>query len=191
MTDSISASVVPGRTLEHPNERHVFERLSWFQNGRPTSVHTTTFVSKTPSTPEVTLESFVYADGAGQEVLTKVQAEPGPAPRQDTLTGALILDSEAGIQLSGPEAARWVGTGRVVLNNKGEPLKQYEPYFSRVSAYDDEAALVYESPAVTTMGRVGRSGPSIRTVRKIGWSMEHGKSASSTARTRCRALHGP
>ncbi len=24
--------------------------------------------------------------------------------------------------------ARWVGTGRTVLNNKGNPVKQYEPY---------------------------------------------------------------
>jgi hypothetical protein len=37
---------------------------------------------------------------------------------------------------------RWVGTGRTVFNNKGNPVKQYEPFFSATSAYEDEASIV-------------------------------------------------
>ena len=39
-------------------------------------------------------------------------------------------------------APRWVGTGRTVYNNKGDIVKQYEPYFSSIPDYEDEAELV-------------------------------------------------
>ncbi|MFE0631568.1 SpvB/TcaC N-terminal domain-containing protein [Streptomyces sp. NPDC058864] len=52
--------------------------------------------------------AFEYSDGAGNLLVTKVQAEPA-------LPGGPL---------------RWVGRGRTVLNNKGKPVKQYEPYFS-------------------------------------------------------------
>jgi RHS repeat-associated protein len=39
-------------------------------------------------------------------------------------------------------APRFVGTGRTVLNNKGLPVKQYEPFFSPTWAFEDEDAVV-------------------------------------------------
>jgi YD repeat-containing protein len=36
---------------------------------------------------------------------------------------------------------RWVGSGRTVFDNKGNPVKQYEPYFSSTDAFEDEAEL--------------------------------------------------
>ncbi|MGW3285410.1 SpvB/TcaC N-terminal domain-containing protein [Streptomyces sp. NPDC001002] len=65
-------------------------------------------------------ESWTYVDGTGRAVLTKAQAEP------------------AGNQA----ASRWVGTGRTVHNNKGNPIKQYEPYFAPDETFDTEAELV-------------------------------------------------
>lgn len=66
------------------------------------------------------LESIEYSDGFGRVVQKKVQAEPDPQTH----------------------AARWVGSGRMVFNNKGKPVKQYEPFFSATPAYEDEAAVV-------------------------------------------------
>ena len=37
---------------------------------------------------------------------------------------------------------RWVGSGRLIVNNKGNPVKQYEPYFSVTSDYETERELV-------------------------------------------------
>ena len=37
---------------------------------------------------------------------------------------------------------RWVGSGRVVYDNKGNPVKSYEPFFDSSSIYDDESDLV-------------------------------------------------
>ena len=51
---------------------------------------------------------FEYSDGLGSVVVTKVQAEP-------EATG---------------QPLRWVANGKTILNNKGKPVKQYEPYFS-------------------------------------------------------------
>jgi RHS repeat-associated protein len=48
------------------------------------------------------------SDGTGQVMMSKAQAEPAQSG------GAL----------------RWIVDGKTVLNNKGNPVKQYEPYFS-------------------------------------------------------------
>jgi RHS repeat-associated protein len=60
--------------------------------------------------------SFSYADGFGREIQQKIQAEPGPlAP------GGPTVDP------------RWVGSGWTIFNNKGKPVRQYEPFFSQLS----------------------------------------------------------
>jgi RHS repeat-associated protein len=72
-----------------------------------------------------------YSDGFGRELLTKVQAEPGEALTVDA-SGQLVT-----VQAN----PRWVGNGRTIFNNKGKPVKQYEPYFSPTANYESEAAL--------------------------------------------------
>ncbi|MDH5496076.1 MAG: hypothetical protein OEY12_01355 [Nitrospira sp.] len=58
--------------------------------------------------------SFSYSDGFGREIQKKIQAEPGPLVE------------------GGPEVnPRWVGSGWAVFNNKGKPVRQYEPFFSK------------------------------------------------------------
>jgi RHS repeat-associated protein len=85
-------------------------------------------------------ESYSYSDGAGHEVMKKVQAEPGQAPQRDG-SGKLVYKADGTLDVEHTDA-RWVGTGRTVLNNKGNPIKQYEPFFSSTHAYEDEDDLV-------------------------------------------------
>jgi len=60
-----------------------------------------------------------YCDGFGREIQKKMQAEPGP------LAGG------------GPEISpRWVGSGWTVFNNKGKPVRQYEPFFSATHGFE-------------------------------------------------------
>ncbi|SFK87077.1 RHS repeat-associated core domain-containing protein [Nitrosomonas aestuarii] len=84
--------------------------------------------------------SFEYTDGMGNVAMVKAQAEPGEALNlvvQDDCTFTLeTIDTRANNQL------RWIGNGRTVLNNKGTPVKQYEPYFSVNFFYEDHKALV-------------------------------------------------
>src|SRR5688572_3931274 len=86
-------------------------------------------------------EAYSYSDGSGHEVLKKIQAEPGMAPERDK-EGKLIFD-ETGKprQKDTSPALRWVGSGKVIYNNKG-PVKQYEPYFDNTWEFNNEEELV-------------------------------------------------
>ena len=59
---------------------------------------------------------FVYSDGFGRVAQSKIQAEPGPLDPNDP--GSPVVDP------------RWVGSGAKVYNNKGKPVREYEPFFS-------------------------------------------------------------
>jgi RHS repeat-associated protein len=90
--------------------------------------------------------TFTYSDGFGREVQTKVQAEPGNAPQRESNAekpdrpGQLILEN--GKPKLAPTDPRWVGNGRTVYNNKGKPVKQYEPFFSSTHLYEAEPEMV-------------------------------------------------
>src|SRR5262249_39263992 len=57
--------------------------------------------------------SLSYSDGFGREIQKKIQAEPGPLVE------------------GGPDVTpRWVGSGWTIFNNKGKPVRKYEPFFS-------------------------------------------------------------
>ena len=56
--------------------------------------------------------SLAYSDGLGRIVQRKSQCEPGPV-----LSPGPTVDP------------RWVGSGWTILNNKGKPVRQYEPFF--------------------------------------------------------------
>ena len=80
------------------------------------------------------LQQYEYSDGSGNVVMVKAQAEPGLAKRRND--DGTIEDVDTGT------AVRWIGNGRTILNNKGNPVKQYEPYFSVTHEYEDDPALV-------------------------------------------------
>ena len=73
---------------------------------------------------------FAYSDGFGREIQKKAQAEPGP-----------LVDEGA---VSNP---RWVGSGWTIFNNKGKPVRQYEPFFSATHHFEF-AVMVGVSPVL-------------------------------------------
>jgi RHS repeat-associated protein len=58
--------------------------------------------------------SVSYSDGFGREIQKKIQAEPEK------------INGEAG-------PLRWVASGWTIFNNKGKPVRQYEPFFSQLA----------------------------------------------------------
>jgi RHS repeat-associated protein len=63
--------------------------------------------------------SFSYSDGFAREVQKKIQAEPGP------------------LEDGGPEVSpRWVGSGWTIFNNKGKPVRQFEPFFTATHHFE-------------------------------------------------------
>jgi RHS repeat-associated protein len=93
---------------------------------------------KNPKTPWI--QAYAYSDGLGRIALTKAQAEPGQAPERDA-QGNLVRDAQGNLVFT-VTSNRWVGTGRVVYDNKGNPVKAYEPFFDSSPVYDDESDLV-------------------------------------------------
>lgn len=77
---------------------------------------------------------FEYSDGFGRVAMSKTQTKPGLAKALDGGNNVVEVDTTPKL--------RWVGTGRTVLNNKGKVVKQYEPYFSVTSDYEDDPQLV-------------------------------------------------
>lgn len=74
--------------------------------------------------------TFAYSDGFGREIQQKIQAEPGPLAE-----GGALVDP------------RWVGSGWTIFNNKGKPVRQYEPFFSATHGFE-YGAIVGVSPVL-------------------------------------------
>ncbi len=91
--------------------------------------------------------SFSYSDGFGHEIQKKIQAEPGPAPRRDP-SGQIVLGPDGRPELTAQDVSpRWVGSGWTVFNNKGNPVRQYEPFFSDTQRFEF-GVLVGVSPVL-------------------------------------------
>lgn len=77
-------------------------------------------------------ETYLYATGTGGAAVVKTQAPDG-----------------------------WLATGRTIVNNKGNPVKQYEPYYSPIPDYDTLEALA--TVGVTPVLRYDPLGRLVRT----------------------------
>lgn len=78
--------------------------------------------------------AFSYCDGFGRAIQRKALVAPGPV-------------TAGGSQLS----PRWAGSGWTIFNNKGKPVRQYEPFFTLTNAFEFAAqtgvstVLLYDS----------------------------------------------
>ena len=77
--------------------------------------------------------AFSYSDGFGRDIQSKVQAEPGR------------------VGDSGPVVSpRWASSGWAVFDNKGNTVRQFEPYFSATHHFEFDlrvgasATLIYD-----------------------------------------------
>jgi RHS repeat-associated protein len=90
-----------------------------------------------PRTRTKIQHSFAYSDGFGREVQRKLQAAPGMVPGH------------------GNADPRWIGSGWTVFNNKGDPVRRYEPFFSATHRFEFAAmAGVAATMVYDAAGRV-------------------------------------
>jgi len=142
----VSASVVMGKvggtdgdTLAEPTARFTYVTDAFVTDGKPN--HVKVEARETHGDPNTRWQvSYAYSDGTGRAAMVKVQAEPGLAPQRDA-NGVLVVDQDGSVALTFT-SERWVGTGRAVFDNKGQPVKQFEPYFSSVPDFEAEDELV-------------------------------------------------
>jgi RHS repeat-associated protein len=152
-----------GDTLADPTTRLEYSFDRWRSHKKPDFVHTLAREKHGAANPRWQ-ESYSYSDGSGREVMTKVQAEPGPVPVLDS-RGRPRRNPDGSMQTR-QERNRWVGTGRTVFDNKGHPVKKYEPFFSGTSEYEDEKELA--EWGVTLILRHDPLGRLVRTDRPNG-----------------------
>jgi len=97
--------------------------------------------------------TYAYSDGNGNTIMQKTEAEPGIALQENEDGTVTEVDTTPNL--------RWVGNGRTILNNKGKPVKRFEPYFSTTFEFEDAKELVERgvTPVITydAAGRVTRT----------------------------------
>ncbi|MBA3705266.1 MAG: insecticidal toxin complex protein, partial [Bacteroidetes bacterium] len=124
--------------------------------------------------------SFEYSGGFGKVVMKKMQAEPGLAKKvtdnnNGTVTVTTIDTSVVNPGNTPPlPVLRWIGNGRTVVNNKGNVVKQYEPYFSVTAKYESHKELVDNgvTPIMyyDAMGRLVRADMPDKSFSKVSFN---------------------
>lgn len=123
----------PGAILGKATTRMVYDIAAYYRSRGtsqpdPPVVYTLareTHVSDL-TTQQTTLyqHSFSYSDGFAREIQRKIQAEAGPV-----VDGGPVI------------SPRWVGSGWTIFNNKGKPIRKYEPFFSATNAFEFAAQV--------------------------------------------------
>ncbi|MBX9895649.1 MAG: FG-GAP-like repeat-containing protein [Nitrosomonas sp.] len=67
-----------------------------------------------------------YSDGMGQVLMAKAKAKAEGGPVHG---------------VTPHPALRWITSGKTILNNKGKPVKQYEPYFTVSQRFEEPAEV--------------------------------------------------
>lgn len=119
-----------GDTLDDPTVRIEYDLFNWKDRRKPNFAHSFAREQHGAANPRWQ-ESYAYSNGSGSIAMVKTQTSTGKAYTVDAAGTRVEVDADP----------RWVGNGRTVVNNKGKPVKQYEPYFSATHEYEDEKAL--------------------------------------------------
>ena len=112
----------PGEILQGATTRFIYDLFAFMRSRgekHPQPAVTSTLVREThfsdlaPGQPTKIQHLFSYSDGFGRIVQQKGLAAQGP------------------LEPSGPEVnPRWIGSGWTIFNNKGKPIRKYEPFFA-------------------------------------------------------------
>ncbi len=138
---------------------------------------------------------IAYSDGFARTVQKKHQAEPGPLCRRtDTLTNS---NGHSGEETEACNE-RWVGSGWVIYNNKGNPVREFEPFFTGTHRFESDVRVGVEHhlavrcpPASGSHGHAGS-----HVVQGCHGSVAHtvvgckrlGSRTTPESRSRCRWL---
>jgi len=161
-----------------------YDLNSWAVDGTPlrvvrlereTLTHDASGAGPGPPRVQVTV---THLDGFRRPLQIKTRVEPGPAIVRDG-AGALIFESD-GRPREREVRDRWLVSGHTLYNQKQQPVRQYEPFFSATAAYEPEAALasfgVFQQFLFDALGRQIRADlPNGTHVRSefSAWSVRH------------------
>ncbi|MGE0751635.1 MAG: SpvB/TcaC N-terminal domain-containing protein [Variibacter sp.] len=94
-----------------------------------------------PGQHSKTQHSFSYSDGFGREIQKKRRVESGPVPQRDPATGRIVLVDGHPVFTDDSVTPRWVASGWTVFNNKGDPIRQFEPFFTDRQSFEADTRI--------------------------------------------------
>lgn len=144
-SDSVQLTAIGKNLLQKASARFVYDLNAYINSGKPAVVAAITREQHYRQLPDSPVQiAFEYSNGVGEVVMQKVQSEPGKAKEiivhADNTYTKTTPDPDTS-KLT-PKQLRWIGNGRSIKNNKGNVVKQYEPYFSISWHYEDYKELV-------------------------------------------------
>ncbi|MFI5776076.1 SpvB/TcaC N-terminal domain-containing protein [Nocardia sp. NPDC051570] len=135
-------AILAGATTRVVYDRNAFQRTADSPRPQPLVAYAlareTHLADLAPGERTRIQHAFTYSDGFGREIQHKAQAEPGP------MIGADGSAAEV--------AARWIASGWTIYNNKGKPVRRYEPFFTATPRFEHDvragvsAILFYDPP---------------------------------------------
>ena len=144
--DSVELDEIGRKLLGQATSRFLYDFDTYRNSGKPVvtaSITRETHHGHLEADEQTKLQiSFEYSDGLGNVAMVKAQAEPGVAKQLDLAADDSYTVSDVDTKTMEPQRLRWIGNGLTVLNNKGNPVKQYEPYFSVTPHYENAKELV-------------------------------------------------
>jgi RHS repeat-associated protein len=98
--------------------------------------------------------AFSYSDGLGREIQKKVLAEPGSTS-------------------VGPADPRWAVSGWTIVNNKGQPVRKYEPFFADTHLFEfapkaGVSPVLFYDPSGRVVAKINPNG-TFEAVRFDAW----------------------
>ncbi|KWO87409.1 hypothetical protein WM32_10710 [Burkholderia ubonensis] len=97
----------------------------------PTPVHSVVLAAEAYGTAARTQYVAEYSDGLGRVIQNIAFVDPGDCYRVNPDGSVTMVESDN----------RWLVSGRAVYDNKGNPIKRYDPFFTDGWAYIDNADL--------------------------------------------------
>lgn len=91
---------------------------------------------------------FSYVDGTGRPIQVKAQCEAGPLIERDAIERESRRERDDQAEVV---HHRWLTSSWIIYNNKGAPVRSYEPFFSDTHRFQDRAihgvspTFVYDS----------------------------------------------
>lgn len=125
--------------LKHATARFIYDFNAYEEKRNPAVVVSVFREQHFKVSPDSPVQiNFEYSNGLGKVIVKKVQTGAGVAKQVIVNTNGTVTIAE----LDTAPFLRWIGNGRTILNNKGNVVKQYEPFFSISPKFEDEKELV-------------------------------------------------
>jgi RHS repeat-associated protein len=141
-----------GDTLFAPTTHYDYAITNWRDHSAPNYTYTK---QRQVHGADDFQERYVYTDGFGRELQTKVKADPG---------GALAV--QGGVLVNVNTNDRWLASGRTVYDNKGNAVRRYEPFYAVGAGYEANPLLAFLG--VTSVLRYDPMGRVVRIDRPDG-----------------------